>query len=391
MKKKRTSTIKPTKTDPIDYVAICEGLTVLVNCFNEMLDSTGERDRLEKRNREKLVQAYFLARNFLPRKTLEEKIGINEKRIKQWATYKKCKTSVLKKCFLNAPQQLTLSEQEKFKRYFTDPENSNLPRNHIWAKARREGLYISRQTFSKYAIAYAGLIEPKERNKDHEGETITARKPFTILHMDSTMVKCSNGERCYIHFIMDNYSRNILGAVPSYSSKSETVAQNLKQVIVKNRLYNRSIKLYCDDGPENHGFIHELMRNDHRIRISQIIGTYIKKSNNLIERWNHKFKHIILKKYKLESFQHLADILPEMIDYNNNLHLPVLHTLTPNEVIKGKKKKDINDAYEVKLAISRRSAENRTLNCEKLCPNVKQAYYGRRHQKEKADTFINLK
>jgi len=385
MKRKPTSAIKKAQTESVDYSSMYEGLTVLVNCFNDMIDSTGERDRLEVRNREKIVQAYFLASKLLPKKLLDEKLGISEKRIKQWAASKKCDSSVMKKCFLTYPGQLTLSEQERFKRYLTDPENSNLPRNHIWAKARREGFYVSKRTFLKYAIAFAGFVPIKERNKDHDGETVHARKPFTILHMDSTIIKCSNGERVFVHFIMDNYSRKILGAVPTYSSKSETVAMNLKQVIVQNRLYNRDIKLYCDDGPENHGYIHELLRNDHRIRIVQIIDTYVKKSNNLIERWNYKFKHIILKKFTPENFQHLEYLLPEMIDYNNNLYLPILHTLTPNEVVKGKKRKDINDSHEIKLAISRRFEENRTISCQKLCPLVKQVYLGRRQLKKRAE------
>ena len=101
--------------------------------------------------------------------------------------------------------------------------------------------------------------------------SIRAEKVFDILHMDSTILRCKNGERVYIHFSMDNRSRTILGAVPSHSSKSFVVAQNLRAVIERFNLYYRSFQLYCDDGPENQGFVKELLM-DKRIKISQIIA-----------------------------------------------------------------------------------------------------------------------
>jgi hypothetical protein len=56
-------------------------------------------------------------------------------------------------------------------------------------------------------------------------------------------------------------------------------------------------------------------------------------------------------------------------------------TLTPNEAIRGRKKKEIYNAQQVTLAINKRKAQNLRLKCEKLCPHVQPIYLGRRRQK----------
>ncbi len=367
-----------------DYAAMCEGLTLLLNCLDDVLDSTGERDRLLLKNKEKVVEAYFQAKNYIPKERLTKRLRMTEKKVLIWAAHKKCEVSMLKQCFNRYTKQLTILEQDLLKQYLFAAENSHLPRRYIWAKARREGLLVSDRTFWKYILSFAGYKENAVKKKVSLSEQIVSKKPFEILHMDSTMVKCVNGERFYIHFIMDNYSRKILGAVPSYSSKSETVAMNLKQVISKHRLYYRDIKLYSDDGPENHGSIKEFLQSDKRILIDHIRGTFTKRTNNMIETFNYKFKYIILRKYRPYSFKQVERKLPEMIEYYNNLYLPVLDTLSPNEAIKGRKKKSVEIPYNVKLVTQRRMLENRQINCHEICPLVKPTYIGRTERNKQA-------
>jgi len=238
-----------------------------------------------------------------------------------------------------------------------------LPVNHIWAEAQRNGLYISVGTFYKYVRQIKGkpeLIEMKEIKRAE----IRADRPFGILHMDSTTFRCLNGERVYVHFVMDNYSRKVLGAVPSYSSKSEVVADNLRKVISKYKLRNKPFELYCDDGPENHGDVTELLKNDKRIQITKIVANYkVYTSNNMIEAWNKKFKRIVLKKFIVKSFENLEEQLPKMIDYFNDLKLPVLKTLSPNEASAGVKYEDIGIKSKMEEAKFLRLSQNQVLLC----------------------------
>ena len=339
----------------------------MINCLNDMIDSTGERDTMAENTREKVVQAYARAKEFLPPKTINKRLKISNQKISRWTKEKKCKASLTQQCFLSCPAQLTLSEQVLLKEYLMDPNNNNLPRNHVWAFARRKDLYVSLPTFYKYGKVINGTPKPYEIPKK-EIIRIRAQRPFKILHMDSTRITCRNGERIYVHFIMDNFSRKILGAVPSYSSKSEIVALNLKKVLANQKLYNHKFELYCDDGPENQGYVYDLLESDKRIRITRIVASYEDgTSNNMIERWNHKFKYVILRKFYPKNFDDLQLLLPEMIRYNNNLHLPVLRTLTPNETIRGVRYEDLDFKLKVQNAKRLRIFQNQTVDCGKIC------------------------
>ena len=339
-----------------------EGLLVLIDCLNQLIDSSGKRHQMVNTSKEKILEAYEAAKNFLPVEIINKQLKITNQKIFRLNVAGKCNLSSSKYCLKLCPTQLSLSEQLLIRNYLSDSKYGNLPMNHIWAEAQRNGLYISVHTFYKYARQIRGKIEIKEK-KEHKMTSIHAENTFEILHMDSTTFKCGNGERVYVHFVMDNRSRKVLGAVPSYSSKSKVVADNLKDVISKYDLHNKSFELYCDDGPENHGDVTDLLK-DKTIKITKIVANYKNHtSNNMIEAWNKKFKQIILKKFKAESFEDLEVRLPKMMDYFNNLNLPILKTLSPNEVVTGVKYEDIGIREKMEGAKNMRLNQNRILIC----------------------------
>lgn len=56
-----------------------------------------------------------------------------------------------------------------------------------------------------------------------------------------------------------------------------------------------------------------------------------------------------------------------MIHYNNNLNLPVLRTLTPNEVVNGLRYEDLGFNLRIKDAKRLRIFQNQTIDCNKIC------------------------
>jgi len=351
-----------------NYASVCRGLLVLINCLNEIIDASGERKSMIDDAKSSVLKAYQNAERFLPTKTINKRLKISGQKISRWKKENRCSISVTKRCLVSCPMQLSLAEQMRLRNYLFDPQYQTLPRNHIWAEARRNDLHISAPTFYKYSRA---MDEKQILYEIAKNETISIRaeKVFQILHMDSTILRCENGERVYVHFIMDNYSRTILGAVASHSSKSIVVAENLKNVLDKYKLYNHPFELYCDDGPENHGFVKELLK-DNRIRITKIVANYKEKtSNNMIEAWNKKFKYVVLRKFKIKSFEHLNELLPETITYANNLKLPSLKTLSPHEVLDGMKLEDLGMKIKVQEAKQLRLKQNRATDCKIVCPS----------------------
>ncbi|MFT4062990.1 MAG: hypothetical protein QM642_11620 [Edaphocola sp.] len=87
----------------------------------------------------------------------------------------------------------------------------------------------------------------------------------------------------------------------------------------------------------------------------------------MIESWNRKFKYHIIKKYSVTDCEHLKRMLPKMIDCANNLYLPTLKTLTPNEAISGMKYEDLNFIRLMEKARCVRIDENRNADCSKMC------------------------
>ncbi|MEI8278830.1 MAG: DDE-type integrase/transposase/recombinase [Bacteroidota bacterium] len=339
-----------------------EGLLVLIDCLNQMIDVSGNRQLMINTSKETVVEAYEVAKNFLPVEIINSQLKITNQKLFRLKVSGKCTRSSSKYCLKLCPTQLSISEQLLIRNYLSDSKYENLPLNHIWAEAHRNGLHISINTFYKYVRHIRGKKQVVEvKGKKHT--TVEAEKPFQILHMDSTTFRCMNGERVYVHFVMDNYSRTVLGAVPSYSSKSIVVAKNLMDVIIKYKLRNKPFELYCDDGPENHGYVNELLK-DKKIKITKIVANYkTSTSNNMIEAWNKKFKWIILKKFKINSLEHLEVQLPKMMDYFNNLKLPVLGTLSPNEAIAGMKYDDFDIKTKMAAAKKTRLGQNRLLIC----------------------------
>ena len=324
MKKKKTS----------------RGLLVLVNCLNEIIDSSGKRNKLFKNAHGKILEAHKEAEKYISAEKINKLLKISKQKIFRMQVENKCSLSAFKQCFKLYPSQLSLAEQKTIHNYLSDPKFKYWPINHIWAEAQRGGLYVSLPSIYKYANNTPYERNIKEIIIPNKRIPVYANRVFEILHMDSTTFRCESGERVYVHFIMDNFSRTILGAVPSFSSKSKTVAKNLREIIAKYNLFYKPFELYCDDGPENHGYVNALL-NDKKIVITKIVANYkTNRSNNMIEAWNKKFKQIILRRFKPTSFEELEKLMPYMIEYFNDLKLPVLKTLSPHEVLKGVKYED---------------------------------------------------
>lgn len=222
---------------------------------------------------------------------------------------------------------------------------------------------ISLYTFYRYTILYRGYIRKPPTHHRIETMKVRANYPYQKLHMDSTMVKCDDGERVWIHFIMDNFSRKILGAVIDNSTKSMNVAENVIKSIKKYKLENRNIELYCDDGPENRGFVEKLLKREN-IKIKKIIANHSTAiSNNMIEHFNHKFKSYILDIWKKHSADYLNKNIDNMMNFYNNLYMPIHKNCSPNEVADGIRGEDLDMKKQMEIAQKLRREKNSCYDC----------------------------
>jgi uncharacterized protein YktA (UPF0223 family) len=89
-----------------DYASICKGLIVMINCLNDMIDSTGERGAMTENIKDKFIKSYARAKEFLPSKTINKRLKISNQKISRWTKEKKCPLSMTEHCFNSCPTHL---------------------------------------------------------------------------------------------------------------------------------------------------------------------------------------------------------------------------------------------------------------------------------------------
>jgi transposase InsO family protein len=100
--------------------------------------------------------------------------------------------------------------------------------------------------------------------------------------MDVSIFRPSDYSRVYLYFILDNFSRAILGWKASLQYSSEIAFENLKEVCNKYDLSNSSVQLVVDDGPENNGCVNDFLSIP-GIQLKKLIAQVdIRQSNSMI-------------------------------------------------------------------------------------------------------------
>ncbi len=281
-------------------------------------------------------------------------LGVSAQQIARWRKPVVCNLSISKICLRSSPTQLTVNEQAEIRNVLLDDKFIHLPFSYKWSVLlRNSSVVVGKSVFYKYAHLILGSFSKSEFHVSVPA--VRASSCFEILHMDSTLVKTASGLRVYVHFVMDNFSKAILGAVCCENARSAVVAQNVKSVIEKYGL--KSARVYSDDGPENHGEVEAVLKGS---TFEQVFANFkLGKSNNMIEALNKKFKRFVLHNFSFETPADLEVLLPQMVDYYNNMLQPSLGHRSPLEVL--------NDVEEFKFDLVEARRKRIEVNKERCC------------------------
>lgn len=295
--------------------------------------------------------------------------GISNQKFYSW---KKniCNKSALKKCYKIYYNQLTFNEVSIISKHLSVPDFFHWPLVAIYYKLLRNNIInISLSTFYKYAkfLNLTNLHKPFRKAKQLIG--IRASKPFEIIHMDITELRCLDGTKAFISLIVDNFSRTILAAKVSLTKTSEMVLENLTSAIDVHHLKNLDfdVSLMVDDGSENKGAVENFISNG-SINMKKVIAFIdVMFSNSMIEAVNKRIKYDYLFRLKPKNFKELELLLPDIvINYNNRPHSK-LYGLHPLEALSGQIPDTHKFTQNIKSAVSARRAENPKLICAD-CP-----------------------
>jgi putative transposase len=155
-------------------------------------------------------------------------IGLSKPLYYQWILEARfeCFDSYTQLCTKRHPQQLQIKEIEKIKTLLTNPQTDHWPICSIQADALRNNL-LAASLYSWYKYARLFGIKKKPTKSDRKTKGLVADHPNQYLHVDTTFYEIINGKKVAISFVMDNYSKMILGYYVSPSNNFDIVRRSL--------------------------------------------------------------------------------------------------------------------------------------------------------------------
>ncbi|XDD49569.1 DDE-type integrase/transposase/recombinase [Leptospira sp. WS92.C1] len=290
-------------------------------------------------------------------------LKISTQRFYRWKNEVQCFTSTFNLCRKLHPKQLTSKEQTVIARYLKKPELQHWPLRSIFYQMLNDTkAFMNLSTFYKYAKALRPDFKRFRKPKQRIG--IRASAPLSLLHMDTTILRTSDGSKAYIHFIMDNFSRTILGWKASLEWNAKNTVSNLREVCEKFNLYYRPIRLLCDDGSENQGAVNGFL-DQPNLSIEKLVAQVdISYSNSMIEAVNKKMKYEFLFPKNPVSFEEVIDTLKVAVPEYNSRPSGVLFGFSPEQVLNGAKPDKFRFTEQIKRAASNRPKINKQGLCD---------------------------
>lgn len=295
-------------------------------------------------------------------------IGLSKPLYYQWELEARfeCFDSFTQLCTKRHPQQLQLKEVQKIKSMLIDPETDHWPINSIQGQAlRKKELVASLYSWYKYARMWG--IKKKLIKKQRKTVGLIATCANEYLHVDTTFYPLIDGKQICISFVMDNYSKMILGYHIAASNNFELVRRSLGNALKTIALHptQKHSYLVTDGGKENHNkYIEAFISKLSKHKITKIRALKdIRFSNSPVEAVHRTIKGRYLKNRKFESIKTLNNYMKWVVEDYNKVRPHYKHRpRTPYEVYF-----DIPLNFDIrkriKEAISLRVKNNKCAKC----------------------------
>ncbi|QKX05406.1 DDE-type integrase/transposase/recombinase [Aquimarina sp. TRL1] len=237
-----------------------------------------------------------------------------------------CNASYFNWCTKRFSNQLLKSEVETIKKYMLHQQYKQWSKASVYLKAIRDGnLQCAITTFYKYC-QLLGFKNKVQKRKSVHYNPVKTSKTNQIWCADVTIFKTKDLTKHYIHFLMDHYSKYILGykvcKKPASSAIKELLENACKQYTPE------KIRFLTDGGSENANLLVTKFIDNSKIPINHIIAQKdIIFSNSMVEALNKVIKHQFLYAKKINNSKQLSEALEEAV--------LVYNTIRPQMSLKG--------------------------------------------------------
>ncbi len=247
----------------------------------------------------------------------------------------KCDQSYFKWCTKRFVNQLLPSEVNTIKKYLNHQQYKHWSKASIYLKAvRDQNLSCSLSTFYKYCRLLGYKNRPRYKKSDHYRPLIST-KPNQTWCADVTIFKTEDHQKHYIHFLIDHFSKYIIGYSIAHKT-SPIIIKNLLKKANKNHKPDH-IEFLTDGGTENVNHTVSSFINDNEIPIQHLIAQKdVIYSNSMIESVNKVIKHQFLFPKTIKNKNNLEQLLTESVSTYNTIRPQFsLGGNTPEETFNG--------------------------------------------------------
>lgn len=290
-----------------------------------------------KNNYPELLIMIDKLKNFVPIDELLLSFGMCRKTYTTLKNKMACQLSISKNFLNSATNQINNDMVLELKDlYFHNPKYVDFALSDLFAEVLHDRkIFISQTKFREIAVALSEDIKRKRIYIKPISEGLKSYKANEVIQADKTAYKLSNGVKAWIYLVIDHYSRKILSAHVSFSSKSIESLYTLKTAIEDNSLGKVNFKYMTDAGSENKGKVKEFIANQSHIK--QVIAqtNEMSFSNSMIESIIKYFKREILKRKIFKTISDLTLAVIEGVETYNNRRRVFLNGATPNEFYAG--------------------------------------------------------
>lgn len=310
----------------------------LADAFHEIIGSVKGIKSLLKENKEIVVNTIDQVKSYIPITECLKVFNISRGTYEHYSAMvvHTCAPSYFKWCIRKYANQLLPSEVAIIKEYMVNETYTFWSKSAIYLRALRDKkLHCGLSTFYKYCRLLGYANKPRQP-KSQTYRPLKTNSPNEVWCADVTIFKTSDTTKHYIHFLIDHYSRYIIG-YNICSRPSATVIKELVHSAYKTYKPN-SIRFLTDGGGENVNKLLVSYIQNPLVPITLLIAQKdVVFSNSMVEAVNKVIKHQFLFPKNISSRNHLKSVLKKSVfEYNQLRPQQAIGGNTPLETFQGR-------------------------------------------------------